>query len=124
MSERWQKFNGPDGRFGLSSNPGGSYADCSDDGDLGTGGGQRIMAFQSEEGREYFIQSDMWERQARLNARDLRWFKQSLAECVTPTGRVRRKRLLALIEKVMLNKDGNLRRPLPAPEAVSTPPGA
>lgn len=98
MSDRWQKFESG-GRFGLSSMGG----DCADfdpnGGDIGSGTGLKLMAFQTEEAREYFIRADDAQHEAKTAHRELRYFKEALAACFTKSGRIRRRRLMELRAK-------------------------
>jgi hypothetical protein len=86
-----------DGRYFLSIE-GCPYDE--NDGSIGRGSFMQTWAFQSAEARGYFIRVREAEREATRAISWLRSFKESLLECVTPSGRIRRKKLLALIERV------------------------
>lgn len=98
--QEWEQDNG-DGtkRYGLAPKFG-SFGVTTCDGDLGTGAGQFLHVFQHPEGRTYFKQWYATDRQLTKAVSELEWLKGAIRACLTPSGRVRRKRLLKLAETV------------------------
>lgn len=86
------------GRFGLSISP--KYYKAYGDGDLGRGSGQYICYFGSAEARGYFKQMREAQNQAREALMETVALARALKGLLTPAGRVRRKKLLALIASV------------------------
>lgn len=86
------------GRFGLSQTP--DRFQPRNGGALGQGGEVRLSVFTSAEARTYYIQARTAENSLRHKDYELDCLRAALKECVTPTGRIRRKKLLDLISKL------------------------
>ena len=97
MEVEFQKFES-DGRFGLVSGPGGAYGP--DDGSLGRGGGETTYYFLTEEGRSYFIRAEQERYRADAAQRELAQVKFLFEKLLTPGGRLRRKVLKQLADRL------------------------
>lgn len=87
-----------DGRFVLSRTSGGCFEPWNDD--FGRGDSQSITYFGSAEAREYYIQAEKMRYALLWIQWELECLKTSLRGCVTPKGRVQRKKLLELISGI------------------------
>jgi hypothetical protein len=100
----WHEFEaeGPNGttRYGLSGESGSFQVFNSSGSDLGTGCGMQTYAFQHPEGRTYFKRWFATDRQLGSAICEVEWLKNAIRGCVTASGRVRRKKLLKLVETI------------------------
>lgn len=95
MSREFTEWDS-DGRFVLAQARGGAYS-AYGDGSFGSGASTTLTASGSAEARTYYKQFLEAQDAARLAQNRYDSLAASLAECVTKGGRIRRKRLLALI---------------------------
>lgn len=81
---KWQKFDSG-GKFHLSKNPGGGYS-TSMDGSLGSGASFSTYRFESEEGREYFIQAEQLGEKLNLAMLENKYYALTIMELRTLKG--------------------------------------
>lgn len=78
-----------------------SFADFHPDGaDLGTGGGMQTWRFQSAEGRTYFKRTLELDSLLSIAVGNTKALENRVLDCITPKGRIRRKRFLKLAESI------------------------
>src|SRR4051812_38066051 len=87
------------GRFGLSVFRSGS--DPCDGGSIGRGSAEQLMRFETAEGRNYGKQAIVAHDETRRAECELEELKRSIADLMTPSGRVRRKKVLELVHGVL-----------------------
>ena len=77
-------------------------------GDLGTGSADRTILFQTEEGRDYFISYDRSMAREIIARQELSDLKVAVLNLIGPKGRVRKKAVRKLFERLggnaLLNK--------------------
>ncbi len=98
MATEYTKCDTADGRFLLHRGPGG-VCDQGGGGNLGRSGSDVVSVFGSDEARQYYIQAAIYEEVASHALRELHGLRRSLVNCVMPSGRLRKKRLLEIIEE-------------------------
>ena len=86
-----------DGRFVLSQSP---QCVSYDGGSIGSGGGTKLTMFGTAEARLYYKRHLESQETAQHLAHQYEWLVSSLRACLTPSGRVRKKKLAELVGRL------------------------